>query len=226
MEPALTTAYIPGVFADDLESYMSAMTTGVKDAPQLAFGERVIEDTTLLIAIEDQLELKARYAGSQKVLKGLVEGNPDLRGEFRVGRFKVRVASRLSITITIPKAKKVKEPRPARAKKDPPAPAPVDAETVPMFVDGQDAAPVRRQRGRPKKNGNTPEEPQEPSAAEAWLRGVERQRWAAQPHPFDLHESDNQCARCGLGEEDGVHAQSDAVERLIEESRLTPATGI
>ena len=124
-------------------------TPAVKDVPQLALGERVIEDGALMLAIEEARALKESHQGAQKVLKGLIEENGDYRGAFRVGRFKVTVTQRLSISITIPKPVKVKLPKAAKAKPLP------ETETVPMSVNGADGQPVRRQR----RNGHgTPDE--------------------------------------------------------------------
>ena len=118
----------------------------VKDEPQLALGERVIEDATLLYAIQEQQNLKAAAAGAHSSLKGLIEGKPDLRGKFRVGPWVLNVRYNIAISVAPYKAPKVKLPKAAKAKPLP------EAETVPMSVDGRDGQPVRRPRGRPRRD--------------------------------------------------------------------------
>lgn len=85
------------------------MVTGVREQAQIGLEERVIEDDALLMAIMEQQGLKDDYADARERLKDLIEENPDLRGEFRVGKFKVKVTRHIGISITIPKTKARKE---------------------------------------------------------------------------------------------------------------------
>lgn len=85
----------------------------------------------------------------------------------------------------------------------------VVVETVDMTVDGAPAK-VRRQR----RNGATPEPDHEHGPAP----------WTAEEkplsHSFKGHRADNQCAWCGLGEDNELHEDlSPEAQALIDQAR-------
>ncbi len=78
------------------------MTTAIKHAPQLRFGEQLLEDATL----EQMLEERATAQVALENAKGYVDDyldQLDLEGEYRVGRFRVKVGSRRTLSVTVPK---------------------------------------------------------------------------------------------------------------------------
>lgn len=83
--------------------------TGVRTDPQGRLGERVVDDAEMLRLLEERETAKAAYDDARSELADYIEASFQ-EGEFRCGRFKLRVGSRLSISITIPKTKAGRRP--------------------------------------------------------------------------------------------------------------------